>query len=438
MTSIPELAGKMETVLTSVPNDNGRSTGFVQRNSKMTAAVFTQTLVLGWLHNPAATLEALTQTAASLGVDITPQGLDQRFSAGAAVLLRKVLESAVTQVVTANPVAIPILQRFSAVVIQDSSTITLPPDLTTVWQGCGGNGDQGAAALKIQIRLDISSGALEGPLLQDGRSQDRSSPLQDTPLPVGALRLADLGYFSLDVLRDIDAQGAFFVSRLQVQTALFDEQGNRLDPLELLQKRGPAQVDTVIYIGAVHRLRVRLVAVRVAEDVANERRRRLKAEARHKGQAVSKARLALADWTIYITNAPAELLSMQDVLVLARARWQVELLFKLWKQHGQIDEWRSTKPYRILCEVYAKLTAMVIQHWLLLVGCWEYPDRSLVKGAQTVRGYALMLASALAGMVQIGLVIEQIAHCLALGCRMNRRRKKPNTYQLLMDLPDAA
>jgi hypothetical protein len=30
-------------------------------------------------------------------------------------------------------------------------------------------------------------------------------------------------------------------------------------------------------------------------------------------------------------------------------------------------------------------------------------------------------------------VIALIYRCLAAGCRLNRRRKKPNTYQLLLD-----
>lgn len=152
----------------------------------------------------------------------------------------------------------------------------------------------------------------------------------------------------------------------------------------------------------------------------------------------SKARIRLCEWTLLITNAPDCLVSLEDALVLAQARWQIEMIFKLWKQHGQIDEWRSQKPYRVLCELYAKLVAMIIQHWLLLVSCWSYPDRSLLKAAQTVRSYATMLTCAMGGLIALDVVIAHMAGCIAAGCRMNTRKSHPNTYQLLLNLSQEA
>ena len=84
---------------------------------------------------------------------------------------------------------------------------------------------------------------------------------------------------------------------------------------------------------------------------------------------MSPVRWATADWTIDLTNVPADRLSLADALVLGHARWQIELIFKLWKSQGVIDTWRSTHPWRLLCELYAKLIAMVIQHWVVLTSC---------------------------------------------------------------------
>ena len=103
----------------------------------------------------------------------------------------------------------------------------------------------------------------------------------------------------------------------------------------------------------------------------------------------SATALALAAWAILITNIPAKLLTLAEALVVVKVRWQIELLFKLWKSHGQVDSWRSDKPWRILCEVYAKLLAIIIQQWVLVVGCWAHPDRSLVKSrGSAARGCA--------------------------------------------------
>lgn len=438
MITVPQIAGAMRRVLGDFADQAARTTGFVQRTSKLTGAMFAQSMVFGWLSKPDASLSALAQTAAAVGVSISNQGLDQRFTPQAAELLKEVLSAAVAEVIAAEPVAIPVLRRFKAVVLQDSSVIVLPNELAGVWKGCGGSSGDGIAALKIQVRLDLNQGTLLHLGLEHGRSQDRNSAVQKEPLPKGALRISDLGYFSLGVLREIDQQGDFYLTRLQVGTGVFDEAGNRLNLVQRLTQAGDVQVDMPVQLGVEQRLQSRLLAVRVPEQVAKERRRRLRAESRRRGQTPTKESLALADWTILVTNAPNSLLSVPDALVLARARWQIELLFKLWKQFGQIDESRSANPWRILCEVYGKLIAMVIQHWLFLVSIWAYPDRSLVKAADTVSRLAMMLATAMHGAISLTTAISEVARCLSAGCRMNRRKTKPNTCHLLLALEEVA
>jgi hypothetical protein len=436
MTTIPRISEAMQTVLTTTADDAAHESGFVQRESKMGGASFAQTLVLGWLENPQATLEELSQTAAAVGVVITPQGLDQRFSESAAQCLQKVLEAAVNEVIASEPVAVPILQRFAEVYLDDSSTVPLPKELAEVWSGSGTAQPGACAGLKLQVRLEYTCGTLHGPFLQDGRSHDRKSVLQHMPVVAHSLRIADLGYFSLDVLRARDSQDGYWLFRAHVQAKLYTQDGRKWTLVELLQSLPDAEIDIPVQLSVKHHLPARLLAVRVPQQVAEKRRRALRKEARRRGQPVSHARLALADWNIFVTNVPVELLTLREALVLARIRWQIELLFKLWKSHGQIDEWRSHKPWRILCEVYAKLTAMILQHWLLLLSCWRYPDRSLFKAAKTIRKHAITLACAIASTLALSQAIETIQRCLSVGCRINKRRAQPHAYQLLLDLAD--
>jgi Transposase DDE domain len=433
VSSLARVATALQVVLTEVADAPAREVGFVRRVRKWTGALFVQTLVLGWLGNPDASLSELSQVAAKLGLAVSPQGLTQRFTERAAALLARVLAAAIEQVVAAEPVAVPLLQRFAGVFILDSSTIALPDGLADHWQGCGGRVAQGTqAALKATVELDLCRGRLVGPVVTAGRTQDRSSALQHAPLPRGALRLADLGFWRLEVFRRIAKDGGYWLSRLNVQVVIATADGARLDLPTWLPRQG-ARVDVPVRVGAGAKLAGRLLGVRVPQAVADERRRKLRAAAQREGQTPPAARLALADWTLLVTNAPEALMSVAEALVLARARWQIELLFKLWKDHGKVDESRSADKWRVLCEVYAKLIAMVVQHWVLLVGCWLFADRSLVEAAKTVRKEATCLVGAIRCHARLVEALAAIRRCLTAGCQIDRRKTKPNTYQLLLD-----
>jgi hypothetical protein len=102
------------------------------------------------------------------------------------------------------------------------------------------------------------------------------------------------------------------------------------------------------------------------------------------------------------------------------------------------DESRSRQKWRVLCDVYAKLLAMVVQHWVALLSLWGSPDRSLVKAAKTVQKYALHLARFVWHPDHTRETLETIARCLLAGCRLDRRKTHPNTYQLLLAVTESA
>jgi hypothetical protein len=435
MASIPQVADAVRTVLTTDADRIAHESGFVQRDSKLGGAEFAQTLVFGWLANPDATLEELAQTAATLGVAITPQGLDQRFTPEAARCLEGGLPQAMQQVVRVAQVAIPLLRRVTAVYIQDSTQVQLPAALAGVWAGSGGGAQapDASAALKLQVRLELNSGELSGPFLQDGRASDRSGPTQQAALPAGSLRLADLGYFALEVVRAIGEHQAYWLTRGQAGTQVLDAQGQGLDLAPWLAKQAGPVVDCAVQLGGRLRLPCRLVAVRVPPAVANRRRQHRQAAARRRGQAVSQERLRVADWTLFCTNVPLALLSGHEVLVVARVRWQSEWLFKLWKSQGQLAHSRSTQPWRVRCEVYAKVLALLVQHWLVVLSLWTSADRSWTKAAQTIRKHALHLASAFVrGAAALRTALRIVRRALVAGCRLNKRKKVPGTFQLLL------
>jgi hypothetical protein len=130
MASVAPVAEVLQEVVGAVPEAVARETGFCVRRSKLSAARFVQTLVLGWWPHPEASLSQLCQTAARLGTVMSPQGLDQRLGRAVAAVLAERLAAAVAHVLAAEPSARALLATFPSLLVLDSTTITLPDTLT--------------------------------------------------------------------------------------------------------------------------------------------------------------------------------------------------------------------------------------------------------------------------------------------------------------------
>jgi len=393
-------------------------------------------LILGWLQQPDERLEGFTQILQRREVSITASGLSQRFTQEAATFMQRLLERLAEVQMQVEAVDVPLLRRFSAVMVEDSSSVLLPSELAALWRGCGGSAGMSEAAIKLFVRWDVLRGKLEGPRLTEGRHSDNKSPFNDDDLPGGGLYLADLGFFALWRLCRLARHRAggkrFFVMRLQHGTGLSTRSGHQIELRGILPQQEGEAKEVGVLVGKQAKLPVRLIMVRVSEEVAQQRRKRIREAARDHGREPSEEVLYLAGWTIVVTNVPRARLSLPEALVLLRLRWQIERLFRLWKEHGQIDEWRSKKPWRILCEFYGKLAAMLIQQWLIHEGCWQDPWRSLVKAAAVVRREAnrIMVALYEGGLER---VLHSIVRCMRSGCRVDRRGTRPSTVQLLLE-----
>ena len=437
--SIPQLSKKLQSIFGKKADKLGQESQFIKRKVKVTGSLFSKMLVFGWLNNPDATLENLCQTGAAVGLKITPQGLEQRFTAEGAEFLMSLLEEVVAEIVMASPTAHNLLQQFPQVVIEDSSTVTLPTELASIWLGCGGSPKASKAAVKMQVRWDMVSGGLDGPHLSSAQVADKVASQAHQSLPKGSLRITDLGYWKLEIFREQEVAGLYYLTRLKANT-LIQHGTDWLCITDFLAQQDAKQVDMAVTVGKGEQLAARLLAIRVPDAVAVERRRKLKQTAKRKGKTLSKQRLAMAEWTVFITNVPADMLSLEQALVLMQMRWQIELLFKLWKNSGKLDKSRSERPWRILCEFYAKLIAMIIQHWTLLLGLWTLPERSLVKASAVVRQHALSIVMAIQNRQQLVQALSICVDVLASGNRIHKSQKTPRLFQLLVtfDSLDAA
>jgi hypothetical protein len=435
-----------------------REVGFVQRTTaQLDGPAFATLIVLSWMADADVSYSQLQQRAATLGVAVSPQAIEQRFGTGSVRLMRRLLEEAAGRVLVSEPSQQEVLARFNGVYLQDGTILSLPASMQQDWPGCGGSTPEaGVSSLRVQARLDLARGGLSGMWLQAGREHEASGAATDRPLGAGSLWDVDLGYFTLRRMQRMTASGEYWECPAKTGLVYLDQRGVKYDLQRLLETyvdEGDT-LDIAVHIGVREQVAARLIAQKVPSERAGQRQQRsgqsvtmpvkgvqrlgrnthtlAKAAPRKRmRRKPSRARLQLLDWTIVVTNVPSSLLSAEEALVLLRCRWQMELLWKLWKQLSHLDTWRSAKAERILTEILAKLLACLFQHWLTVLGCWQRPDRSLVKAHQVVAWMAPALAFALAGAWPVEEVIGRCATVMAQCCGMTMRRKHPNTFQYL-------
>jgi Transposase DDE domain len=272
MSSISQVSRAVRTVFEKEAGPLARQVGLRERGMRF--PVLAYLLVLGWWQSPQAGPSALARFAGSLGLTLSKQEVDCHFTELTAQWLLALLRRAVQVLVCAKGVSLPLLQQFTAVLVEDGSTISLPAALKTVWQGCGSRRTgatkeaKSEAGLKITVRFDVLGGRLDGPHLQAGRQHELRSVLHEQQMPRGSLWLADLGYWTLAWLRSVQQQGVYFLLRYKVGIVLWYE-GQRLDVLALLPKQVGQRLDLLVDVGASKAVKgVRLLAERVPQTVA--------------------------------------------------------------------------------------------------------------------------------------------------------------------------
>jgi len=427
-------SGRVKDFFGENVNQVARQTKFVQRASSLDGLKFMQALVFGFIENPKASLNHLAQVCLDLGVKITPQGIDERINPYSVDFLQQMFSQAMETFKNDQPLPLAVLQQFTAVNILDSSVKALPDNMVAEYPGCGGDGPQ--ASLKVQLVFEFLYGNLAQVTLQPGREPDQAYRDYLSLVKAGSLTIADLGYFAVGAFSQIADKEAYFLSRYLFGTKLFTPDGEEIQLLHTLRSATASRIDMAVLLGAKDRLPCRLIAIRAPQEVADRRRQKAKENAQRKGRTPSQAYLALLDWTLFVTNAPAEMLSVPQVVTLYRVRWQIELVFKLWKSYcglGRIAGWRRE---RVLTELYAKMIGIVLTHFLVAPlrmpeGAGTNREISPVQVRQILRRFARQLNQALARSQDLVNVLEEMMRHIRLFGFKQKRTKHPNVCHAL-------
>jgi hypothetical protein len=255
--------------------------------------------------------------------------------------------------------------------------------------------------------------------LTPARQHDAVTRLASVAAPPDALVVEDTGYFNVARMRQRAAAHVATIVPLHHSVVLADPAGQRLDLLCWLQQQPQDQPELIVERPVVAcGLPLRLVAVRASPQTAARQRAHVQEAAQNHGRTPGPRRLALAEWILILTTATPHQAAAAHVATLLRLRWQVELLFKLWKDQGKLDETRGWNPARIEVEWYAKLLGLVVQHWIVLTTGWRWADRSLAKAGQTIREYARCLCRGWRDPAAVRQLLDAIAQSLAVAGRI--------------------
>jgi hypothetical protein len=364
---------------------SARRTKFVQRTSKITGKLFLALMTLGRWSAPTTTLAQLAAKAALIEqpVAVTPEALQQRMNERALAFLQDLLQTAFTKLHTEDATCDEALfAPFARVHIADSTGFGLPDSLQAQFPGAGGSGSKAGA--KIQLVWEYKSHTFDHFALIPWTVPDNK--YVDTVVELArpqALFLFDLGYFKLTAFAAIAAAQAYFLSRLNHQTTLEAVMGGRRQPLDLprsLAHETRWLLEKTVVVGARECVAARLIAVRMPEDIVNERRRQARAVAKKRGYTPSQAYLTLLAWNLFITNVPGTVWPPQTVCIAYALRWQVELVFKSWKSHLHLATLTTTTKNSTLCYLYSRMLLIVLTYALcptLRATVWRKQHREL-------------------------------------------------------------
>lgn len=413
-----------------------RETKFVQQDSPLNGRVFLMSLMLTVFQSGTITLDQLAQAAHKINpkIALTGQAFKERFNAFAVEFLKAMFAEALKMTASVADRVVPLLEFFSAVYLLDSSVITLPDSLKDDFRGCGGAGAKAAA--KVFLLFNYLNGVYESLRLENGRQPDQKMGQEFLAgREPGALWIFDLGFFNAVFLAAIAKSSSFFLSRLAASQLVFwtrQTQGEleRLDLDRLLRQSARELFEIEVVFGPKQEVLARLIIAPVPKKVANARRRRAREAARKQGRLPTQTTLNRCDWTMLVTNTSERQLPTSVALEVYCVRWQVELVFKLFKSDAKLETTNATEKNRVKCEFYAKLIAILLFNRMShLVEELASEPISLVKLWRRMRDDAQAWRCAL-GQGAAAEVSERLKF-LTRYAKTSSRKKYPSTLQRL-------
>jgi len=340
-------------------------TGFCKRTSKLTPEVFFDLMFYASSLSENSSLEYLVAYLESrYGIEMRKQSLNGRFAEKTIDFVKSVLSRLIGEQFSELLYCEDFLSTFNYIRIKDSTKFNVPDTLAPYYKGNGGSGDTPLAGISIQYEFDLRTGKFLDLSISEAVRNDQSDARETAEnICKNDLVIRDLGYYSTAVLKEISRKEAFFLSRLQSATAVYDKNNVEIDFKKVycfMTKNGIKRFEEQVFIGKKEQLPVRLVIGLVPSEVYQERLRRKEKEAKRRGCQMKEKTKFLLHFNLFITNVEAKDIPLEKIMPLYRFRWQVELMFKNWKSIFSIHKLQKMKYERYITMLYIRLILIVV------------------------------------------------------------------------------
>jgi hypothetical protein len=384
----------------------------------------------------------LSSLAENLSTTITRAGIHERFNTYTCDFFKTVYSHLFEMIKTRNKsMPIHIFKKFKSIQIIDSSSWNIPDALRSFFTGSV------KAGCKVQFMINYMTGKISHfDLLSQVNPDQQYAKNMATLLKPNDLCIFDLGYAIAVALKDIAQKGAFFICRFNASAMNFylGSDTPTADLVGLLRRLSNSQASYEIpcLIGTeLQRTKVRMMAIRVPEEVANRRRAKLSAHSIKQGSCPSAKNLYLCDWTLLITNIPQEKgITIKDVVTLYSIRWTIELFFKQLKSILHIHKTHVRKNHhRFESEIWARcIVALFITYCYSIARTYTWRKTECeISFEKTVkyfkRNMAVLLDKFLDSLKKGIAYIERMIFNVIQSCRKYRQHTRKNSLDKLIE-----
>jgi hypothetical protein len=281
-----------------------------------------------------------------LGQDISPSAFWERFTTRRLNnFLKKIIDELMR--ILASKVGIDrdeILRVLgvTGIFLFDSTYISLVDKVKNIFPGTGSK-----SGIKFHACFNLLTGVLEKFQLTPGSTHDQKFSI-DPSLLTGKLAIFDLGYFNFNLMYLIDFHGGFFLSRLKSNVVVTITEVIKGFPKKALGKS---------LLSITPRFQQDGIVEAIIEKVCDHGLLRCR--------AIGFWNPVEKRYHWYLTNLAV---AAYFIYPLYRLRWQIELIFKAWKQSFNADQISSGEGMIIENLMLASIAAQLFSTMVFLSG----------------------------------------------------------------------